>query len=53
VTGLRVQKRSGNRSFDISAVESVEEAAKRGLFGSLPKAFPRDSLGILFRFVPK
>ncbi len=52
VSGLRVHKKSGNSLFDIQAVESVEQAAKRGLLGALPKEFPRDSLGILFKFVP-
>ena len=52
VSGLRIQKRSGNTLFDIKAVEAVEQAAKRGLLGALPKEYPRDSLGILFKFVP-
>ncbi|MEX2284529.1 MAG: TonB C-terminal domain-containing protein [Gemmatimonadota bacterium] len=52
VSGLRILKRSGNTLFDIKAVEAVEQAAKRGLLGELPKEYPRDSLGILFKFVP-
>jgi periplasmic protein TonB len=52
VSGLRVYRKSGNSLFDINAVEAVEQAAKRGLLGPLPKGYPRDSLGILFKFVP-
>jgi outer membrane biosynthesis protein TonB len=52
VSGLRVFGRSANFNFDMAAMEAVERAGKARTFGALPEDFPRDSLGVLFRFLP-
>ncbi|MGH7466885.1 MAG: TonB C-terminal domain-containing protein [Longimicrobiales bacterium] len=52
VSGLRVFSRSANFNFDIAAMAAVEHAGKSKTFGALPSEFPRDSLGVLFRFIP-
>jgi protein TonB len=52
VSGLRVFSRSANFNFDIAAMSAVEHAGKNRTFGALPSEFPRDSLGVLFRFLP-
>jgi protein TonB len=52
VSGLRVFKRSGDYKFDLAAADAVTYAGKSGGFGPLAGGFSRDSLGVLFRFVP-
>jgi hypothetical protein len=52
VRGIQTKRRSGNFNFDVAAITAVEEAGKRGKFGSLPKDFGRDRLGVQFTFIP-
>jgi hypothetical protein len=52
VRGIQTKRRSGNFNFDVAAITAIEEAGKRGRFGSLPKDFGRDRLGVQFTFIP-
>lgn len=52
VKGLKVQRRSGNINFDLAAMSAVEQAGMRNSFGPLPEGFQRDTLPILFKFIP-
>ena len=52
ISGLRVYRRSGEIQFDLSAADAVNAVAKARGFGALPDGFDRDSLGVLFRFLP-
>lgn len=52
VTRVSAIRRSGNFEFDAAAVEAVEQAAKRGAFGPLPKVWPHDVLPVAFSFLP-
>lgn len=52
VTNIRVLKRSGNRLFDVAAVEAVEQAGKRNVFGRLPSVWTPPTLPVAFTFEP-
>lgn len=52
VTGVRVRRRSGNSQFDLAAVEAIEQAGKRNVFGRLPAVWQPDRLAVAFTFEP-
>lgn len=45
-------RRSGNPAFDLEARGAIEAAARRGVFGPLPEAYPADQLRVSFFFDP-
>ncbi len=53
VSGLRFVTRSGNRAFDLSAMEAVERAGRNRLFGSLPDGFGANRLPVIAPFSPE
>lgn len=52
VSNLRVVRSSGNTRFNFAALQAVEEAGKRELFGALPKVWPGEVLPVMFKFQP-
>lgn len=52
VADIRLVRRSGNRVFDLAAMEAVEQAGLDKAFGPLPRAYPADRLPISFEFEP-
>lgn len=44
--------RSGNLGFDLEARGAIETAGRKGMFGPLPDAYPRDQLRVSFYFDP-
>jgi outer membrane biosynthesis protein TonB len=52
VRAVKVQRGSGNFRFDLAAMSAIEEAGNRKLFGPLPGGFVRDTLPVLFKFIP-
>jgi len=52
VSNLRVVRSSRNARFNLAALQAVEEAGKRKVFGALPDVWPRDVLPVMFKFQP-
>lgn len=52
VKGIKLQRRSGNINFDLAALDAIEQAGRRSSFGPLPEGFKRDTLPVLFKFIP-
>jgi outer membrane biosynthesis protein TonB len=52
VSGIQIQRRSGNFAFDAQASLAVEQAGRARAFGPLPDDWQRDRLGILYTFEP-
>jgi len=53
VTGLQLIRRSGDYSFDLEALGSIEEAGRRRAFGALPDGWTADVLFVRFYFSGK
>lgn len=49
---MRVVRSSGSYSFQIAALEAVEQAGRNRAFGPLPSSFQRDRLPVSFYFRP-
>lgn len=52
VSDIRWVRRSGNFTFDLEAMGSVESAGRDRSFGPLPDGFPADRLPVSFYFKP-